>query len=88
MARMLGNDDVSLVLKKELEAEKKKNQFLKQRLFYVKTDEFVEEQARKKLGLVKPGEHTVIAPPEPPKGKETIEIDKTPNWEKWWKLFF
>lgn len=82
------NGKISNSLQQQLADEKKKNQFLKERLFYVKTDDFIENEARRKLGLVKVGEHTVIAPPAPEKDKNPIEVDTKPNWEKWWGLFF
>ena len=88
IVEVLNNGDAAGTLKKELEGEKKKNEFLTQRLFYVKTNGFVEEEARRKLGLVKQGEHTVIAPSAPTKEEKTVEIDTRPNWEKWWSLFF
>ena len=70
-----------------LEAEKKKNEYLKQKLYVVKTDEFVENEARKKLGMLKEGEFFVIAPTGTPEKKE--EIDETlSNWRKWLELFF
>lgn len=86
--QLLNNGDAGSILTKELEAEKRKNQFLIQRLFYVKTNDFVEEEARRKLGLVKQGEHIVIAPSAPSKEEKPQEIDKRPNWKKWWSLFF
>jgi len=73
-------------LNKELENKKRESEFLKQKLAYVKTDEFVEKQAREKLNLVKKGEYVVIAP-ETEKSKGEIK-EGIPNWEKWWKMFF
>jgi len=71
----------------ELEAVKKQNQELKERLNEVKKPEFIEREAREKLGLGKPGESIVIMPkitimPEKKKEKPLA------NWEKWWRLFF
>lgn len=84
----LKNGKVSNSLQTQLVSEQKKNKFLKERLFYVKTDNFVEDEARRKLGMVRVGEHTVIVPSEPEKDSKPIEIDTRPNWEKWLKLFF
>lgn len=54
----------------------------------VESNEFVEEEARNRLGMARPGERVIILPedfqtpmPESPK-------DTTPNWVKWWRLFF
>lgn len=68
--------------------EKKQNQFLKERLYYVNTNEFIEKQAREKLGMVKSGEHIVLAPPASSTSSEIKINDTIPNWKKWWKLFF
>lgn len=77
---------VTNLINQEGEA-KKQNQFLKERLYYVNTNEFIERQAREKLGMVKQGEHIVLAPPVQEKAK-VIPVDTDPNWKKWWKLFF
>lgn len=74
-------------LRQQLKEEEKRNRFLKERLFYVNTPEFVEEEAREKLGLVKPGEHTVIVP-SPPLPKNDFSLADKPNWKKWLELFF
>lgn len=82
------NSQIVTRLQNEEISEKKKGQFLKERLYYVKTQEFIEKQARERLGMVKEGEYLVLAPPATSSIK-TIEIkDTTPNWKKWWQLFF
>lgn len=69
-----------------------KNKELKQKLSEVKTPQFIEEQARNKLGLSKPGETVVVIPPE--KISEVlglsgkIEEIRLPNWLGWLKVFF
>lgn len=69
-----------------------KNKELKAKLEYVKSPEFIETQARDKLGLVKEGETLVIIPDE--KIKQILNQDhkspevKLPNPLGWWKLFF
>jgi len=77
----------------KVEALKIKNEELKKQLEYVRSQEFLEKEAREKLGLVREGEVVVILPEN---FKEAIgndysqtEKDKeVPNWEKWWKVFF
>lgn len=69
-------------------AEKKKKKFLEQQLYYVNTSQFIENEAREKLGMVKPGEHIVLAPPSAEEKIETPTANYSPNWVKWWKLFF
>lgn len=74
---------------KELE-----NTQLKKQLLQSKTDFFVEQEARNKLGLGKEGEVTILLPksdPTPMKANdeaEDREISQEPNWKKWWRLFF
>jgi len=72
----------------ELERQKKEHKFLQERLSYVQSTQFVEEEARNKLGLVKPGEVLVIAPPE---AKRTLGITSyrtEVTWKQWVNLFF
>ena len=74
-------------LEKELAEQQKQNLFLKEKLFYVKTDEFVEKEEKEKLGMLKSGEIMVIAPTAAVE-KNEISIDTRSNWQKWWDLFF
>lgn len=74
----------------ELQHERKENDELKKRLEAVKNPGFVEEEARNKLFMARPGEGIVIIPKnaypvtDVPKPKK----DSRTNWEKWWNLFF
>ena len=86
--RTLADENTAENLKEKLAEEQRKNQFLKERLFYVKTNQFVEEEAREKLGMSRPGEYIVIAPTSAPLNREKIEIDTKPNWRRWLELFF
>ena len=88
IVKTLKNDNTSLKLKQQLAEEEKKNQYLKERLFYVRTNQFVEEEAREKLGMGKPGEFIVIAPTTAPLNSKKVVFDDRPNWKKWWELFF
>lgn len=75
-------------LTQELRAKKKEHGFLTEKLLYVKSSEFIEQEAREKLGMTKIGERVVIAPP-PTLTVTTEELpQKTSNWEKWWSVFF
>lgn len=64
---------------------------LKNRLTRVKSQDFVEEEARNKLFMVKPGESTIIIPTATIHNavitKAVKKIEK-PNWEQWKELFF
>ena len=75
-------------LRQKLSTEEKRNQFLKEQLYYVETDQFVEEEAREKLGMSRPGEYIVIAPTPAPLNREQIEVNTNPNWRRWLELFF
>ncbi len=82
------NSRIVSTLKGKEQEEKQKRQFLKQQLYFVNTPQFVENEAREKLGMVKPGEHIVLAPPPTESKKVGSTSDNVPNWERWWKLFF
>ena len=76
----------------ELEKEKKKNEKLKDSLVNVKKPQFIEEEARNKLFLAKPGEKIIVMPTEYLQSSNAAEVTPTPdirpNWEKWRDLFF
>ncbi|MBX4205750.1 septum formation initiator family protein [Candidatus Microgenomates bacterium] len=80
-------------LKKEIVDINIKNENLKKQIQISSTEEFKEQQARDKLGLVKEGE-TIIVLPETeilkkfsPKIEEEQETLPEPNWKKWLNLF-
>lgn len=86
---LLQKHDVLSSAQQELEKEKKENKELVQKYTYAKSPEFVEEEARNKLFLVKHGESQVILPQEALKKKqEPQKAEETPNWKKWFDLFF
>lgn len=64
------------------------NAELLRRLQEAQTPEFVERQAREKLGLVKKGEIIVLVPKPIPATAPGEPADQLPNWKKWWGLFF
>lgn len=70
----------------------KQNSNLKREFERVQTPEFIERQARDKLGMSKKGETIVVIPDEKIKevlgGSKSAEIKKIANWLGWWKLFF
>lgn len=69
-----------------------KNLQLKKRLAEVQTTDFVEQQARDKLGLVKEGETLIIIPDEKIdlilEASKSAEIVRLPNPLGWWRVFF
>lgn len=81
--------DLLIQAQKKLELEKQANQKLKAQLSIVDSKEFVEEEARNKLFMGKPGEQPVIIPQNLLKPKENKKsVDLRSNWQKWWDLFF
>lgn len=67
-----------------------KNRQLKQKLSEVQTDDFVESQARNKLGLAKKDEVVMIITEEKLKqilGASQSAKIRLPNWLGWWKVF-
>jgi cell division protein FtsB len=82
------NSQIVTTLKQQENTEKEKKRFLQEQLYYVNTPQFIENEAREKLGMVKPGEHIVLAPPPAPATSPSNPTNFTPNWKKWWNLFF
>ena len=84
-----GKQDLITKAQKELEKEKMENQNLKSKLSKAQSSKFVEEEARNKLLLVKPGEEQVILPQDLPSSSDSAKKkDTRPNFRKWWDLFF
>lgn len=75
-------------LKNQLAVEEQKNRYLKERLSYVKTSEFVKDEAESKLGMLGQGEFFVIAPTPIPASASNLVLTNKPNWQKWIDLFF
>ena len=69
-----------------------KNKQLQSKLYEIQSPEFIEEEARNKLGLGRAGETLVIIPEE--KLKSVIGASSSasevrfPNWLGWLKVFF
>ncbi len=80
-------------LRQEIKALQADNEKLQKEATYLQSDEGLEKLAREQLGWTKPGETGVVAvpsknqdhpntsPPPPPRRE-------TPNWQRWWNLFF
>ena len=77
----------------KLEEVRKKNAELKTKVAKISTPEYLEKQARDRLGLVKEGETIVVLPEEEtlrkmaPKFEREEEVLPDPTWKKWVKLF-
>jgi cell division protein FtsB len=79
--------DLLTIAEKRLELEKDKNRKLKAELSYVQSQQFIEEQARNKLFMSKPGEQDILIQKNLIQLQKQKEADKRPNWEKWLQLF-
>lgn len=83
--------DLVVNARMEAERQKKEEQELKRKLRLIEKPEFVEQTARNKLFLAKPGEGIVVLSQKDLEasnsGKKKI-ADTRPNWKKWWELFF
>lgn len=73
---------------KTLAEARAENDKLQDRLTEVRSDEFVEKEAREKLGFGREGEVILILPDQASDNNESggEEGDK-PNWQKWWNLY-
>ncbi len=82
--------DLLISYKKQLSSAQNENKVLKSRLAQANNPNFLEEQARDNLFLVKSGEQSVIVPNELLIGTNSAKPigDNLPNWKKWWNLFF
>ena len=93
ITKITGSDSKVTDARNALDELKKENKDLMNRLAAVKSIQFVEQEARDKLGLAKKGEIVVVLPDEESlralAPKETIEKDSLPpsNWELWLRLF-
>lgn len=82
---------VIMKAEQELNQQTKENLELKNKLVVVKKPQFVEEEARNRLFLAKPGEGIVLIPSralEATSASKFRSSDAQPNWQKWWELFF
>jgi len=77
-------------LEQEIAHLENQNDGLAQLISYLKSDTFIEQEAKLKLGLKKPGENLVVIPQMGETQK--IDTEKTSgeqtNPAKWWAYFF
>lgn len=82
--------DLITQTKSQLAKEQEENSKLKQLVAEATKPQFVDEEARDKLQMVKPGEEAVIMPPLPSDGGRTDDLGKQekPHWQQWLGTFF
>ncbi|MEK7141826.1 MAG: septum formation initiator family protein [Patescibacteria group bacterium] len=65
---------------------------LQKELEYAQSPEFIEQEARNRLGLAREGESVVILPKLQITNSKTQTKEEKgeniPNWKRWWRLFF
>ena len=87
-----GKYDIVKDRERELVREQEKNTRLKAEFEQVQSPEFIEREAREKLGMVKEGEAVVLMPQHQSSviSHQSSEERKEdmPSWKKWWRLFF
>lgn len=80
-------------VKLKVEEFKKEQEKLLEQISHIKSEEYIEGEARDKLGLAKEGEIVIILPDEEILKKFSTRIETQenslpdPNWQKWLKLF-
>ena len=91
ISRLLrAGDRVKLVEEKAQKLKEEQQKLLEKKAYYL-SEEFIEEEARNKLNMVRPGETVVILPPNLAQvlgREEESAAPEIPNWRKWWNLFF
>ncbi len=80
------NTEKAFELENEIFVLEKQNQELSQLIDFFSETEFVEKQAREKLGLAKPGEKLVIIPEQKQENTKTQKNKSMP--ELWFEYFF
>jgi cell division protein FtsB len=89
VVRLMGRKGMLQAKQEELERLQKEKESLQNKLTLSQTPEFIEKEAREKLNLAKAGETVILLESgeaqAQTKGNETII---SPNWKKWWNLFF
>lgn len=83
-------DSLKLAEQKVKQLEGERSRLLEKKQYY-SSPEFIEKEAREKLGMAKPGEAIVLLPTNLPQvlGRQEPKAEpEIPNWWKWWNLFF
>lgn len=83
--------DLIVAAQKELEEAKKKNREYKAQASKVNSPQFVEEQARNKLFMVKPEESVIVISKDLLSASRSASVkpkEVRANWQQWLELFF
>ena len=83
--------EIILETQRGVKKEQEENKKLKQELQAISQPIYVEQEARNKLFMVKPGEKVVFIPGDTVasySAQGPLLPEKLSNWEAWWHLFF
>ncbi len=77
-------------LEGQIQSLTKQNQSFSQLIEFLKSDAYIEQEAKLKLGLKKSGEYLVVIPglESSAPAKSSNEDENLSNPLKWWKYFF
>ena len=88
-ARISQREGIITNTQDQLQRAQNDNSQLKRQLAEVQSTQYIESQARDKLNLGKEGEVVLLLPTISPFDEPApAPVDSSPNWEKWWKVFF
>ncbi len=93
ISKIVGSNEKVLKANEEVKTLQKENENLDKELKNISSVQFIEGQARDKLGLAKKGEIVVVLPNEETLRSLAPKIDEKKyelpisNWEKWMRLF-
>ncbi len=75
--------------RQELVDAEQENQVLRKRLAEVESPQFVEKEARNKLGYGKGNEVILVMSEDEagPSAQQIVLEPEVPNWKKWWQLY-
>jgi cell division protein FtsB len=88
--RLWQKQDLITSARRELARETQAQKKLEQELSRMENPSYIEEEARNKLLLIKPGEQVVIVPEPTQAPQDEQKPSKKPAapWEQWYQLFF
>lgn len=85
---LIHNKDTVFRLEQQIKSKELENKFLNERLKFVKSDEFIEQEAREKLGLSREGEMVVLFPLKKAEESSLTNEKESHNWKLWIDLLF
>jgi cell division protein FtsB len=88
--RLWQKQDLMTTAEKELDRQRLEQKKLRQELAKVQNPSYIEEEARNKLFLIRPGEQVVVLPEASvsPERKQKVTREPDPAWQQWYRLLF